>query len=51
MCGDGCGELVGVWGQGLLAVGLAVWALRAVESAVVVALVRASSQIETVSYR
>ena len=44
MCGDGWGELVGVWGRGLLAVGSVVWALRADESTVVVALVRASAR-------
>ena len=51
MCGDGWGELVGVWGRGLLAVGLVVWALRVDESAVAVALVRASDRTENMSYR
>ena len=49
--GDGWGELVVVWGRGLLAVGSAVWVLRAVESAVAVALVRASDRTEKMSYR
>ena len=51
MCGDSWAELVGVWGRGLLAVGLVVWAFRADESAVVVVLVRASDRTENMSYR
>ena len=51
MCGDGGGELADVWGRGLLAVESVVWALRAGESAVVVALVRASSQTENRSHK
>ena len=51
MCGDGGGELAGVWGRGLLAVESVVWALRAGESAVAVALVRASDRTENMSYR
>ena len=49
--GDGGGELAGVWGRGLLAVESVVWALRAGESAVAVALVRASDRTEKMSYR
>ena len=49
--GDGGGELAGVWGRGLLAVESVVWALRAGESAVAVALVRASDRTENMSYR
>ena len=51
MFGDGGGELAGVWGRGLLAVESVVWALRARESAVAVALARASNKAENTSYR
>ena len=47
MCGDGGGELSGLWGRGFLAVESVVWALRAGESAVAVALVRASDRTKT----
>ena len=45
------GELAGVWGRGLLAVESVVWALRAGESVVAVALVRSSDRTENMSYR
>jgi hypothetical protein len=53
MCGDGWGELAGVLSRGLLVVESVVWALRAGdrESAVAVALVRASDRTENMSYR
>jgi hypothetical protein len=51
MWGDGLGELAGVLGRDLLAVESVVWALRAGESAVAVALVRASDKAENTSYR
>ena len=51
MFGDGGGELAGVWGRVLLVVESVVWAPRAGESAVAVALVRASDRTENMSYR